>query len=145
MLCLQHNQALSRPSLGNDDREHLVVIPLDAGGKLLGVHTCHIGHLSSALVHSREIFKVAILANAHSIVIAHNHPSDDVSPSDADKDITGRLCQVGKLLDIEVTDHLIVGQGHLYYSFASTGLLERCQAQWRHRLPFGFGERLQME
>src|SRR5215510_9626947 len=69
--------------------------------------------------------KPAILSNASSVILSHNHPSGDPHPSQEDRALTVRLVQAGKLLGVEVLDHIIVGDG-LYYSFADEGLLDRC-------------------
>ena len=75
-------------------------------------------------MHPRETFKVAILANAAAIVLAHNHPSGSPEPSQEDRTLTKRLVEAGKLLGIEVLDHIIVGDGsQRYFSFADQNLL----------------------
>ena len=80
-------------------------------------------------------------ANAFSVVVAHNHLSGDIRPSDDDEATTGRLCRAGTLLDIPLTDHLIVSDAHHYSSFAQTGLRTRCQSRpWTGTL----NERLQI-
>src|SRR5215471_3715346 len=70
------------------------------------------------------VFKPAILSNASSVILSHNHPSGDPHPSQEDRALTVRLRQAGKLLGVEVLDHIIVGDGR-YYSFADEGLLDR--------------------
>jgi len=75
------------------------------------------GTLNASLVHPREVFKGALLANAHAIIIAHNHPSGDVEPSIADKTSTEKLVDAGKLLNIEILDHVIIGSKGGYFSF----------------------------
>jgi DNA repair protein RadC len=73
------------------DREHFVVLALDVKNKQIGANTVSIGTLSASLVHPREVFKFAILANAASIILAHNHPSGELSPSRDDIELTQRL------------------------------------------------------
>lgn len=81
------------------------------------------GSLSASIAHPREIFKAAILNNAASIIIAHNHPSGIVTPSEEDIKLTQRVAECGEIMGIELLDHLIVGWQEGYYSFKSSGLL----------------------
>lgn len=81
-----------------------------------------IGLLNCSLVHPREIFRAAIVAGAAGIVLCHNHPSGDPTPSTEDRKVTAQLVAAGALLDIPVLDHIIIGQGR-YTSFGEAGLL----------------------
>lgn len=105
------------------DREHFVVLILATNGRVTGIHTAHIGSLSASIVRVADVFKVAILANAASIVVFHNHPSGNLEPSQEDIRITKRLIEAGKLLEVPVLDHLIVGHNGRYTSLAERGLL----------------------
>ena len=87
----------------------------------LAWHELSRGTLDATLVHPREVFKVAFLANAAAILIAHNHPSGDPEPSGDDLSITRRLSEAGKLLGVELLDHLIIGHDGRYYSFSEAG------------------------
>ncbi len=98
------------------DREHFVVLLLDTRNKVLGLNTVSIGTVDSAIVSSRETFKPAFLANATAIILAHNHPSGDPYPSPEDINITRTLVEAGKMLDIEVLDHIIIGELGRSYS-----------------------------
>jgi DNA repair protein RadC len=109
--------------LADADREHFVVFFVDQKNRVIGMHTVSMGSLSASVVHPRETFKAAILANAAGIVCGHNHPSGDVQPSMEDRAITKRLVDAGKLLGIEVLDHIIIGRAGVYFSFADEGLL----------------------
>lgn len=80
------------------------------------------GTLDSTLVHPREVFKPALLANAGAIIVAHNHPSGDPSPSPDDITLTTRLTAAGETLGVPVLDHIIVGEGR-YFSFRESGLV----------------------
>ena len=111
--------------LENEDREHFVALMLDVKNKVIGIHTVSIGNLNSAIVSPREVFKAAILANASSIIVAHNHPSGDVTPSPEDIQVTKMLVNAGKLLDIEVLDHVIVGEDGAYHSLKRSGQMSR--------------------
>jgi len=80
------------------------------------------GILNSSLVHPREVFRLAIAEGAAGIVVVHNHPSGDPTPSADDKAVTRQLVEAGKVLDIPVYDHVVIGDGR-YVSFAEAGLL----------------------
>lgn len=99
------------------DREEFIVIPLDAKNRVLGFHTVSVGSLTASIVHPREVFKVAILANAVAVILVHNHPSGDPTPSEEDRRVTSRLKAAGEELGIPVLDHLVIGDEG-YHSFA---------------------------
>jgi DNA repair protein RadC len=103
------------------DREQFVVVLLDGKNQLLGFNVVSTGSLTAALVHPREVFKPAILGNAAALILVHNHPSGDPTPSDEDKAITTRLKQAGELLGIRVLDHVIIGDDDRFVSMAETG------------------------
>ncbi len=92
----------------NAKKEHFVVLYLNARNQLVYKETISIGTLNASLVHPREVFKPAIEHLAVSIILAHNHPSGELSPSEADIMLTGRLADAGSLLGIEVADHIVV-------------------------------------
>lgn len=106
------------------DREEFIVVPLDAKNRVLGFHVVSVGSLTSSLVHPRECFKVAILANAAALILVHNHPSGDPKPSSEDLAITKRLSEIGELMGIRVLDHVVVGDNR-YVSFVDDGLLSQ--------------------
>jgi DNA repair protein RadC len=89
-------------------REHFVVFYLDSREQEIERDVVSIGTLNESLVHPREVFEQAIANHASSVIFAHNHPSGDLDPSQADLEITKRLVHAGKILDISVTDHVIV-------------------------------------
>lgn len=93
------------------EQEEMRVILLDTRNRVLGIETIYKGSLNSAVVRIAELFRGAIKANAAAIILAHNHPSGDPSPSIEDVRLTRDAVQAGKLLAIEVLDHLIIGQG----------------------------------
>jgi DNA repair protein RadC len=103
------------------DREHFVVILLDTQNQMIGIHTVTVGTLDASLVHPREIFKAAILANSAAILLAHNHPSGDPTPSAEDRSVTRLLVDAGVALGIEVLDHVVLGESPRYYSFREAG------------------------
>jgi len=98
------------------DREHFVCIHLDTRNTVLGVETVSIGSLNYSIVHPRECFKAALLLNAASVILAHNHPSGSLEPSAEDISLTKRMVQAGKLIGIEVLDHIIISaEGHMSF------------------------------
>lgn len=103
------------------DREHLVAILIDVKHKPIGYHVISVGGLCETVAHPREIFKAAILSNAWGLILAHNHPSGDPTPSEADRRVTNRIKDAGELLQIRVLDHVICGDSEgdrlPYYSF----------------------------
>ena len=97
---------------------------LDRKNKMIGVNTVSVGSLTASVVHPREVFKPAILGNAAAVICGHKHPSGDPQPSQEDRALTTRLVDAGKLLGIQVLDHVIVGDGTAgYFSFADEELL----------------------
>lgn len=92
-------------------QEHLILFTLTAQHRLIACHTVSIGTLTASLVHPREVFRPAIADGAASVILAHNHPSGDSTPSSADVAVTGVLADAGRLLGIELLDHLIVAAG----------------------------------
>jgi DNA repair protein RadC len=102
--------------------EEFHVAVLDAQHRLERDVTVTRGTLTSSLVHPREVFREAIAERAAALVLIHNHPSGDPSPSADDRAVTEQLVAAGRLLDIPVHDHVIIGRGR-YASFAEAGLL----------------------
>lgn len=103
-------------------KEHFKLILLNTRNKIIGISTVSIGTLDSSLVYPREVFKEAIAHNAYSVILAHNHPSGDPEPSEDDITITSRLIEAGKILGIEVTDHVIISKNG-FFSFKEKGLI----------------------
>lgn len=105
--------ALFRQYVGLPDREHLVAIWLDARRRMSGIHTIAVGGLADANASPREVFKAAIVAGADALVLVHNHPSGDPSPTPEDIAATERLAIVAELIGIPLLDHVVVGDpGH---------------------------------
>ncbi|ABO68782.1 JAB domain-containing protein [Geobacillus thermodenitrificans] len=94
---------------------------LNTKNEVVAVHRCHIGSLNASIVHPREVFKAAILNNAASIIVAHQHPSGDVTPSKEDVEMTKRLAEAGRILGIEVLDHLVINYKAEYTSLKERG------------------------
>jgi len=107
--------------IGEDDREVFFVMCLNTKNRVVAVHRCHVGSLNASIVSPREVFKSAILNNCASIIVSHQHPSQNVNPSQEDIEVTRRLVEAGKILGIEVLDHLIVNAEAEYYSLKEKG------------------------
>ena len=118
----QNAATMLQAYLKDANREHCVVLLLNRKNRLIGLNTVSIGSLTASVVHPREVFKPAILGNAAAVILCHNHPSGDPAPSQEDRVLTKRLVEAGKLLGIDILDHIIVGDGR-YFSFADEGLL----------------------
>lgn len=104
------------------DREHFWRIDVDARSRVLGYEVVSVGTISASLVHPREVFKGAILNNAAAIIIAHNHPSQETTPSPEDKEVTRRLQRAGELLGIPLLDHMVLADSN-FFSFKERGVL----------------------
>ncbi len=102
------------------DKEHFWAIGLDTKLGLKYVELVTLGTLDASLVHPREVFRYAIMKGVASIILGHNHPSGDTEPSYQDRDVTKRLATAGKLLGIQVIDHLIIGLSGDQFSFAES-------------------------
>lgn len=107
--------AIATEYIGDEDREVLLVMVLNTKNQLNAVHRCHVGSINASIVHPREVMKAAILNNGASIIVAHNHPSYDPSPSREDIEVTQRLKEVGTLLGIELLDSLIVSDNPMKF------------------------------
>lgn len=94
--------------IGREKKEHFLLIALDTRNNLVKTSDISIGILNSSLIHPREVFKEAIQANAAKVIVAHNHPGGDPDPSKEDLAVTKRLVEAGRIIDIEVIDHIIV-------------------------------------
>jgi DNA repair protein RadC len=105
-------------------REHFRVLLLDTKNKVLGMEEISIGSLNTSLVHPREVFRPAIRKACASVILIHNHPSGDPTPSSEDIAVTRRLYEAGRLLGIEVLDHVVIGDGR-FVSFREKGLLKQ--------------------
>ena len=109
------------------DKEHLVAVLLNAKLRMIGYHVVSVGSLNEALAHPREIFRAAILAGAYALILMHNHPSGDPSPSDADRRLTKNIREAACILQINLLDHVIVGSPGMgrpaYFSFREVGIL----------------------
>jgi len=109
-------------SLNERDVEQFIALHLDAGNRVRSIHVVSTGTINASLVHSREVFRAAIINGAARLIVLHNHPSGSPEPSKEDVSITERLVKAGEIIGIKVLDHIIV-TGTRYYSFADQGLM----------------------
>jgi DNA repair protein RadC len=116
-----------RSMIGRKQQEYFVVLLLDARQKVIEADVIHMGTLAQVDVHPREVFRPAIRLGAHSMILAHNHPSGDAVPSEADHRLTERLVDAGAVNGVPVLDHLIVTPEDKF-SFASAGMMPRPKA-----------------
>ncbi|MBN1581067.1 MAG: DNA repair protein RadC [Anaerolineae bacterium] len=96
--------------IGDAEQEHLVVMLLDTKNRVIATPTLYIGNVNTSIIRTAEIFRQAVRRNAVGIIVAHNHPSGDPSPSPEDVQVTEHIVEAGKLMDIDVLDHLVIGK-----------------------------------
>ena len=120
--CAQNAAKLIAPDLEMLDQEHLIVLLLNTRNHVLVKRTVYVGTVNSSAVRPAEVLRPAVRENAPSIIVAHNHPSGDPTPSPEDVSITRDLVAAGKLMDIEVLDHLVIGSGGAFVSLKEKGL-----------------------
>lgn len=113
---------LLRNEIGNKKKESFYILSLTTRNNLIGVDKVSTGTLSASLAHPREVFLPAIKNSASTVIIVHNHPSGDTQPSEDDLEITKRLVESGKILGIDVIDHIIISKDS-FYSFKEKNLL----------------------
>ena len=107
--------------LSQMDRELFCIVNLQADLTPINMNIVSVGSLNEALINPREIFKSAILSNAHSMMLIHNHPSGNLTPSTSDIQTTARMQELGELMGISLVDHIITGRNENYYSFRDKG------------------------
>lgn len=109
-------------SLKDESKEFFIAFHLDGKNRISCLEVVSIGSLNQSIVHPREVFKTALLSSAAAIILVHNHPTGDVTPSREDIEITRRLKEAGEILGIKILDHIIVGDG-TYLSFDQQGMI----------------------
>ncbi len=112
---------LLMPEMQGLEQEHLRVVLLDTRNRVIAVHEVYKGSLNTSMIRVGEVFREAIRRNCAAIIVAHNHPSGDPSPSSEDANVSRQLVEAGKLLDIEVLDHLVIGMSR-WVSLKERGL-----------------------
>ncbi|GAB3550572.1 JAB domain-containing protein [Spirosoma fluminis] len=104
--------------------EEFYILCLDRANEVLGIYKVSVGGIAGTLADPKIIYQVALGCHASSIILAHNHPSGNMKASEADKDLTRKFKEIGRLLECPVLDHLILGpEPHVYLSFADEGIL----------------------
>jgi DNA repair protein RadC len=111
-----------RGMLLSEFKEHFLVHLLNARNEIIVSEIVSVGTLNASLVHPRETFRTAIVNHTNSIIIAHNHPSGEIEPSEDDRKVTERLVKAGEILGIEVLDHVIFTK-EAFYSFKEKNLI----------------------
>jgi len=109
--------------LQDSDRERFIIICLNKKNEPTTISTISVGSLNASIIHPREVFKTALMANSAGIILSHNHPSGDPTPSQEDLSVTKRLVEAGNLIGIEITDHIILGRDGDFVSFKEKGLI----------------------
>ena len=109
--------------IGDSDREKFVALYLDVKNVPNCIEIISIGSLNSSIVTPREVFKSAVMSNSNSIIVAHNHPSGSLEPSKEDVNVTLRLKEAGKILGIQLLDHIIVNYDGKYVSLKEKGVI----------------------
>lgn len=110
------------PLLRDEVKEQFIVVCLNSSNKIIKYEKISLGNLNSSVVHPREIFKTAIENNSASIILIHNHPSENPEPSNEDISITRKIVEAGKMMDIPIFDHVIIA-GNAYTSFVERRLI----------------------
>jgi len=105
------------------DREHFWTLALNTKNRLVRIIEVSVGSLNASIVHPRELFKDAVRVSAASIVVVHNHPSGDPTPSGADIQLTRRIVKAGDVLGIEVLDHVVIGENGSHASLRDLGMM----------------------
>lgn len=108
--------------LMNETKEQFITLHLDCKNRIICMDLVSIGSLNQSIVHPRSVFMTACLSNAAALILVHQHPSGDSSPSAEDLSITRRLREAGEIMGIKVLDHVVIGDGE-YLSFVERGLL----------------------
>ena len=119
--------SLLAPEMRPLHKESLRVILLDTRYHLLRIHEVSVGSVNESIAHPRDVFRPAVISSAYAVIVAHNHPSGDPSPSQSDYSLTRRLAEAAELLQIKLLDHIIIGapaEGRApYFSFKEAGVL----------------------
>jgi DNA repair protein RadC len=137
-------EILLREEKIDQEKEHLWMIGLALNNRILYIELISMGSVKATTVEPMNVFRVAVLKGAVNVILAHNHPSGELKPSDTDKDTTDRLLQVGLILNIKVIDHLIISVKS-YLSFADTGLLAELEKSTKWVPQYQLIERIKKE
>ncbi|WP_081297407.1 JAB domain-containing protein [Gilliamella sp. wkB292] len=137
-------RVLLRDNQIDQEKEHLWMIGMNQAGYILYIELIALGSYKSVDVEPMNVFRVAVMKNASRVILVHNHPSGSLTPSDADKDITDRLIQVGRILNIDLIDHLIITP-KTYISFRSIKLMDELEQSLKYVPTYQVVERIRKE
>jgi DNA repair protein RadC len=115
--------ALARKVVQDDAREHFLALYLDGRHRPIARSVVSVGTATASLVHPREVFQAAVLVGAVALIVLHNHPSGDPTPSPEDREVTHRLRKAGELLGIRLLDHIVWTKDARFHSFRESGEL----------------------
>lgn len=128
----------------DQDREHFWIVGLANNNRILFIELIGLGSVNKTIAEPMDVFSFALQKRAVNVVLVHNHPSGEVKPSEADKDLTDRMIQVGIIVDTHVYDHLIISD-KTYYSFRDSGLMEILSRSTKYVPSFELEKRLRSE
>jgi DNA repair protein RadC len=117
---------LKREQKTDRDREHFWTISLNNANTVLNIELVSMGSVNTTIIEPMEVYSIPLQKRATRVILVHNHPAGTLKPSESDKDITNRLIQAGRILHIEVLDHVIITE-ESFYSFSHSGLLEELE------------------
>ncbi|MCX8575046.1 MULTISPECIES: JAB domain-containing protein [unclassified Gilliamella] len=137
-------RVLLRDNQIDQEKEHLWMIGMNQAGYILYIELIALGSYKSVDVEPMNVFRVAVMKNASRVILVHNHPSGSLTPSEADKDITDRLIQVGRILNIDLIDHLIITPKS-YISFRSTKLMDELEQSLKYVPTYQVIEKIRKE
>lgn len=131
---------LLRESEIDRNKEHFWTISLDHANRIINIELVSLGTANRTLVEPTDVFSIPLQKQAKKLIIVHNHPSGELEPSEADKDITDRLIQVGRITNVSLIDHLIISEEN-YYSFNDNDLIEKLGMSLKYVPPFMIKQR----
>lgn len=137
-------EVLLREEKIDQEKEHFWMIGLATNNQILYIELVSLGSVNAANVEPMNVYRVAVMKGAVKVIFVHNHPSGELKPSESDKDVTDRLIQVGRILNIEAIDHLIISTKS-YLSFADTGLFENLKRSTKWVPQYELIERIKAE
>lgn len=137
-------RVLLRENKIDQEKEHLWIIGMNQRGYILYIELIALGSYKAVNIEPMNVFRVAVMKNASRVILVHNHPSGSLTPSEDDKDTTDRLIQVARILNIELTDHLIITP-RSYISFRTTRLMEELEQSLKYVPPYQVVERIRKE
>lgn len=135
---------LQRENKIDKEKEHFWIVGMNAAGYILYIELVTLGTFKEALIEPMNVYRVAVMKNAIRVIAVHNHPSGRLEASEQDKDITDRLIQVGKILNIQMEDHLIISPTS-YVSFAAMGLMSTLEESLKYVPTYQIIEQIRTE